>query len=179
MNSVIGCPRVGQKEQTNMTKRYAAFGALLVLAVIFLAVGPAQALTHFAMPVLIGLGLALGLAGTATITYLDPATAASTTAPSTTQASHSGYGITAQMVMADADTTATITHNMSLSTTQLNLLRPFLTVVGLSIGTAYPALSWALNTNTVVCTKGNTSTGSGGTYEVEIQRPGPLVTSTP
>lgn len=171
-----------------MTNGFTRFGAALVLlAVLFLAAAPAYALTpnqHISksnstiLLVVLGAGLALGLAGTATVTYLDPLTAATTTPPTTTAASHTP-AVTAQVVMADADTTATITHNFQISATQLTALRPWLRIVPLSIGTAYPALSWALNTNTVVITKGNTSTGSGGTYEAVVERPGPLVTTYP
>jgi hypothetical protein len=165
-----------------MTKRSTVGAVLLLLACLFLASAPAYALTlnvhastsNSLATWVIGIGAALGLAATATVTYLEPAA----TAPTTTQASHSPQ-VVAQVVFGDADTTATITHDFVLSTAQLALLRPWLIVVGLSIGTAYPALSWALNTNTVVCTKGNTSTGSGGTYEVIIERPGALVTSYP
>ena len=53
-------------------------------------------------------------------------------------------------------------------------------VYGASVGTAYPALSWALSANTLVVTKGNTTTGSGGTYNVIIQRPWtPLASNIP
>jgi hypothetical protein len=161
-----------------MTKPFRAL--LVLLAIAFLAgfalTSHTQGNLLLAAAMVAGLGL--GLIGTATVTYLDPSTAATTTPPSTTQAAHTP-AVTAQIVLGDADTTATVTHDFQISTAQLALLRPWLRIVPLVIGTAYPALSWALNTNTVVITKGNTTTGSGGTYECVIERPGPLVTSIP
>jgi hypothetical protein len=107
----------------------------------------------------------MGLLGS-TVTYLDPSTSAPTRAQAANVQSES-----ATVNFSDADTTATITHNFNSSTAALAALRPWVQLYALSVGTAYPALSWALGANTLVITKGNATTGSGGTYNVIIQRP--------
>ena len=109
----------------------------------------------------------LGIIGS-TVTYLGPGSG--TTAPTAAQASNV-QSMSATVNFADADTTATITHNFNSSTAALAALRPCVSLYCASGGTAYPALSWALGANAVVITKGNTTTGSGGTYNVVIQRP--------
>jgi hypothetical protein len=120
--------------------------------------------------------LSMGLLGS-TITYLGPGSG--TTQPTTAQAANV-QSLAVTVNFSDADTTATITHNFQASAAALLALRPWVQFYASNAGTAYPALSWALGTNTLVITKGNTTTGSGGTYNVIIQRPWtPLASNIP
>jgi hypothetical protein len=121
--------------------------------------------THVSIRGFLAFVSALGIIGS-TVTYLDPSTSAPTRAQAANVQSQ-----TATVNFSDADTTATITHNFNSSTAALAALRPWVILYGTSVGTAYPALSWALGANTLVITKGNTTTGSGGTYNVVIKRP--------
>jgi hypothetical protein len=122
---------------------------------------------HVSVPAFLTFVASMGIIGS-TVTYLTPGSG--TTAPTAAQAANvQSEAVTVNF--ADADTTATITHYFQASTYALALLRPWVQFYAVSAGTAYPALSWALNANTLVITKGNTTTGSGGTYNVIIQRP--------
>jgi hypothetical protein len=120
--------------------------------------------------------LAMGLIGS-TITYLGPGTG--TTPPTTAQAANV-QSLAVTVNFGDADTTATVTHNFQSSAAALLALRPWVNIYAAAGGTAYPALSWALGANAVVITKGNATSGSGGTYNVIIQRPWtPLASNIP
>ena len=91
-----------------------------------------------------------------------------TVAPTATQAV--GNSLTCQVGMADADTTATITHNWGLTAANNTALYPWINWYLSTAGTAIPILSFALSTNTVTITKASAA-GSGGTYNVVVQRP--------
>lgn len=93
-----------------------------------------------------------------------------TVAPTAAQAANVNM-VTASVVMADADTTAVINHNMSLSATQLTNLWPTVSVVQNAGGTPSPLLTVTRAANSVTLTKQSTAAGSGGTVEVTIQRP--------
>jgi hypothetical protein len=119
---------------------------------------------------------AMGIIGS-TVTYLTPG---STTTPATAAQAANVQSQAMTVNFDDSDTTATITHNFQASTYALALLRPWVQVYAVTTGTAYPALTWALGANTLVITKVNTGTGSGGTYNVIIQRPWtPLCSNVP
>ena len=116
-----------------------------------------------------------------TVTYTYPVEGA--TAPTALQASQTnvvGATITAS---ADADTTATITHNFGLTAGQIAAGFPLISLVP-TLSQALTALSaWAVSSitaNTVVLTK-LASTGSGsGTPQlsVQIQRPHSFIGSS-
>lgn len=117
---------------------------------------------------------ALGIAGTATITYAYPV--AGTTPPTAIQASQVNV-VTASVVFADADTTALVTHNLNIGTTtpfQMNTaqLFPEVIVYWSATNTAFAGLSIALTSgNVITLTKANVQTGTGGTAVVTIRRP--------
>lgn len=115
--------------------------------------------------VVLYVGLSLGLIGS-TVTYADP----STSAPTQAQAS-AAQSVTATVNFSDADTTATVTHNWSLTTAQLAKLRPWIHYYVTGGMSVFPGLTWALAVNTVVITKASTATNSGGTINVVLQRP--------
>ena len=123
---------------------------------------------------LIALGaLALGIARTVTQTYAYPG---SGTVPATAAQAAGTNFQSAEVNFADADTVATVTHNWGLGTTgafpNTGQFLPQVILVWSSAGTAFPALavSWT-NGNTLTLSKGNTSTGSGGTVVVSMRRP--------
>jgi len=93
--------------------------------------------------------------------------------PPTAAQSQTVNAVVADVVMLDAETTATITHNLAVSTRQLAALQPYVTVGIVSGGTAAPVLAYALtDVNTVTLNKtGTITTGTGGTYRVVIRRP--------
>lgn len=103
----------------------------------------------------------------ATITYAYPVSG--TTPPTLAQTSNL---VNAQVVWADADTTATITHNFNLSATSVAQLRP--TVIfnldPSSTGTASATITVTKGQTVVTLTK-STAAGSGGTLNVAILRP--------
>ena len=145
-----------------MTKK--RIGAALSL-VFIAAVVSVFALHLNPFAVVLHVALAVGILGS-TVTYADP----STSAPTQAQAS-AAQSVTATVNFSDADTTATITHNWSLTTAQLAKLRPWVNVLVMGGMSVYPGLTWALATNTIVVTKASTATNSGGTINVVIQRP--------
>ena len=95
-----------------------------------------------------------------------------TVAPTAAQAFLSNQVI-CQLTAGDADTTCTITHNMALTTAQLNnlLSLPLMAIDGTSLGTVMPVLKYTLSANSIAVTKMNTVAGSGGTYNLTINRP--------
>jgi hypothetical protein len=114
-----------------------------------------------------------------TVTYTYPV--AGTTAPTALQALNVNTVIATVIATADADTTATITHNFGLSATQLASGFPFINPVP-TLSQALTALSaWSVTSitaNTVVLTK-LASTGSGNAspqLTVSIQRPMSIIT---
>lgn len=127
----------------------------------------------------------VGLAGAVTVTYPYPL-AGTTAAPTAVQAASTNM-IVAQVVWADADTLALVTHNFGLLTVDFlspNLggtvntpttgqLFPKVTVTPLVQGAAisfYIPPTVTLGQNTVTIGKGSV-TGSGSTLAVYIERP--------
>ena len=141
-------------------------GAALLL--VFLAAVVSVFALHLNLfAVVLYVALSLGLIGS-TVTYADPVIGA--TAPTQAQASFA-QSVTATVNFSDADTTATLTHNWSLTTAQLAKLRPWIHYYVTGGMSVYPGLTWALAANTVVITKAATTTNSGGTINVVLQRP--------
>jgi len=103
-----------------------------------------------------------------TVTYQNPVAGA--TAPTAAQALLSNT-IMASVVFADADTTATITHNFGATTAQLNAGFPIVNFNFSTAGTLAVNYSVTVGANTVVIAKASTSAGSGSTLEVQIARP--------
>jgi hypothetical protein len=149
-----------------MSKNRKQLGAAALLC-FMVAVAVFALHSHVSIQGFLAFVSAMGIIGS-TVTYLGPGSG--TTAPTTTQAANA-QSLAATVNFGDADTTATVTHNFQSSAAALAALRPWVQIYAASAGTAYPALSWALGANAVVITKGNTTTGSGGTYNVIIQRP--------
>jgi len=109
-----------------------------------------------------------------TVTYLHPV--AGVTAPTALQSLNTQSVVADVVATADADTTATITHNFGLSAAELNSGSPVIDFIPL-ISQALTALSgWAVTaiaTNSITLTK-LTSTGSGNAsaqLRVTIMRP--------
>jgi hypothetical protein len=112
-----------------------------------------------------------------TVTYQYPV--AGVTAPTAVQMGSSAAPLLSKVratviSTVDGDTTATITHNMGLSTADLAAGRPEVKLTGIS---AFAAVAgWfvsSFTTNTVVLTK-TTTTGSGNAaaqLEVVVERP--------
>lgn len=103
-----------------------------------------------------------------TVTYAYPVSG--TTAPTAAQSANCNM-VTATVFAADADTTAVISHNFSLSAAQLASLWPVVTIATAGGGTPSPLYSMARAANSITLTKQSTAAGSGGTVEVTIQRP--------
>jgi hypothetical protein len=106
--------------------------------------------------------------GASTVTYQNPVAGA--IAPTAAQALLSNL-ITASVQFSDADTTATITHNLGLTTAQLNAGFPICTFNFSTAGTLAVNYSVTLAANTAIIAKASTSTGSGSTLEVSVMRP--------
>lgn len=109
-----------------------------------------------------------------TVTYLSPV--AGTVAPTALQASNCQQIVADIVATADADTTATVTHNFGLSAADLAAGDPRITLTPL-LSQALTALSgWAVTTiatNSLTLTK-LTSVGSGNAnaqLRVSVQRP--------
>lgn len=103
-----------------------------------------------------------------TVAYKYPV--ASATAPTAAQVYGLGR-VTATVVFGDADLTAVITHNFGLSAQELLNLFPIVTInSGNVTNTVYPGFFVTRTTNTVTLTKPS-AVGSGGTFEVSIDRP--------
>lgn len=109
----------------------------------------------------------------ASVVYAYPVTG--TVAPTAAQAAACNM-ITATVLYADADTTATVTHNFSLTAAQLANLWPVVGITQNGGGTPSPLLSVTLAANTIVLAKQSTAAGSGGTVIVNIQRPHSIIT---
>lgn len=160
----------------------------MVLMALFLVVMPVAVLAapHHVVWVLSSL---MGLAGAVTVTYPYPL-AGTTTVPTANQASQTNM-IVAQVVWADADTLALVTHNFGLLTVDFlspnnggtvftpttGQLFPKVTVTPLAQAAAIsffipPTVSLA--SNTITLGKGSV-TGSGSTLAVYIERPFSMV----
>ena len=151
-------------------------GAAL-LAVLALAILPAAVLLfHVSIPALL-ITLGAGIAGV-TVTYQGFQTGQAfgggytggTTAPTLAQ-SYQTQAVVAQVSMGDTETTATLTHNMAISTAALAALQPYIQWYLATPGTAVPILSFALTSGNVVTITKASATGSGGIYTVIVRRP--------
>ena len=114
--------------------------------------------------------------GTATGTYGYAGGVAnnSTVAPTTAQAATANL-LTCTVQFGDNDTTATITHNWGLSTTENTALFPIVSMVLSSTPTtALPITLGVLGTNTVTVLK-SSATGSAGTVTVNLQKPHSII----
>ena len=103
-----------------------------------------------------------------TVTYQNPVTGV--TAPTAAQALNSNT-ITATVAFGDADTTATVTHNLNLSAAQLALGFPIVSFNFSTAGTLAVNYSVTPAANTVVIAKASTAAGSGSTLQVSVARP--------
>lgn len=157
-----------------MTIRNSLAGLLLLA---FLAI-PAFAGTaefrsdHTADWIVYGLS-AIGLLGTVTITYKFQLPGASSltssiTAPTAVQAA-SLSSLAMTVFMSDTEVSGTITHNWKLSTNALALLCPWPLWYWTTFGTA--GISWALTDSSTVTITKLSGTGSGGTFNVILQKP--------
>lgn len=145
------------------------FVSFLTLAAI--AVALVIGFTPGAHPLLwVELGSMAALFGVVTVTYLKPATG--TVAPTAAQVSPSTLNtVVAQLVCADADTTATITHNLNILIADQNLGFPRITAYLNGAGTFPVSLAFTQGTNSITVAKPSTAAGSAGTWVVIIDRP--------
>lgn len=117
------------------------------------------------------------LFGAVTVTYEYPV--AGTTAPTAAQSANANIVRANVIATADADTTATITHNFGTSAGDLAAGRPIVILEPLLQASAGLSL-WAFTsktTNTVVCTK-STAVGSGNAgaqIRVHVLRPHSII----
>lgn len=149
--------------------RITAFAVLAVLAMagIGAAVHAGASPGHIA-------GMVAGgtlLFGTIVVpTFLVPATG--TFAPTAAQVSISTLNtVVCQMVFADADTVATITHNLNISTADLAKGYPRITAYLTGAGTFPTLLSFTQTINSITVAKPSTAAGSAGTWIAIIDRP--------
>jgi hypothetical protein len=113
--------------------------------------------------------------GASTVTYGYPAVG--TVAPTTAQAAIQNV-LTCTVQFGDTDTTATITHNWGLSTTQNTALFPLVSIALSSTPTtAIPITLGVLGTNTVTVLKASAG-GSAGTVTVNLMKPHSLLAYT-
>lgn len=106
----------------------------------------------------------------AVVTYLNPTVlAGGTVAPTILQALGTNL-VAAQMVLADADTTATITHNFQIPTAY-SLFAPVVEQVSVGAGTAGGTLIVALTNSVSVTFTKSTAAGSARTILVYLARP--------
>jgi hypothetical protein len=163
-----------------MTKTLKLIGA----ALLALAILPAAVLL-FSIPIHALFIVGLGVAGTVTVTYQN-AEVNSAGAP----APGGGYtggtvpptiiqmvginSLVAQVSFADADTVATITHNMQITALGLSCLQPYLTYYAQLLATpasgTLAVLTFALTSSNVVTINKTANTGTGGTYVVRVLR---------
>lgn len=143
-----------------------AIVALLALAGIGAAVHAGTPPGH----ILAGLA-GIGLFGTIVVpTFLVPNTG--TFAPTAAQVSISTLNtVVAQCIFADADTVATITHNLGISLADLTKGYPRITARLQGGGTFPVLLSFTPTVNSITVDKPSTAAGSGGTWIVIIDRP--------
>lgn len=111
------------------------------------------------------------------VTYINPN---SGTVPPTAVQMLPLSRVVALVSFADGDTTALITHNMNIplvsspSQHGQNSGNPIV-IVGLTTpGTAGSLISFVRGTNTLAITKLSTAAGSGGTFEIQIERYEPI-----
>lgn len=108
----------------------------------------------------------------ATITYKYPVSG--TVAPTVAQALAANM-VVAEVVMADADTTAAITHNFQSSAADLAAFFPSVSIYASGSGTAASTVIATLTSSTVVTLTKSTAAGSAATFVVQLARPNTLV----
>lgn len=101
----------------------------------------------------------------AVITYAYPVSG--TVAPTAIQSSVVNT-VTATVAFADADTTATVTHNFGFTTYAIGRLYPFVILDKIGDGTAPGFTVISKTSNTVVITKESTAVGSNGSFDIAI-----------
>lgn len=125
---------------------------------------------HLTARSLAGLSMLFTLVGATTVIQTWPIAG---TFPTSAQAVNFNTQIS-RVIMADADTTATLTHNWGISAAQLAAFFPLINYYAQNVGTngtTLAQLTFALtDSNTVTITK-TAATGSAGTFVVEMQRP--------
>jgi hypothetical protein len=157
--------------QEKEKKKMKSVQALGIAALFILLVTCAALFVHHGQPVLTGkvlnvicgLGFALG---TVTVTYQYPV--AGVTAPTTAQGLKSNTCRGTIAKSADGDTTATITHNMGISTAALALGQPEVTLTGLLVQ-ATLSLPFITYTSGNVVTVTMQTTATSGTANPQIQ----------
>jgi hypothetical protein len=149
---------------------------LIGAALFALLLMPALAFTH----PLTALGiLTLGVAGV-TITYAQNLDVSGTTtgfftsgtvAPTLAQAALLN-SVSATVILADADTTATLVHNLNLPAAAVTALGPWVNWYWTTAGTGL--LAFTLGATNLVIGKG-AGTGSGGTFNIVVSRPNSFI----
>ncbi len=150
------------------------FRSIAFAIVGLLALAGLGAAVHAGIPpgkILATLGAGGLLFGTIVVpTFLVPNTG--TVAPTAAQVSISTLNtVVCQMVFADADTVATITHNLNISLADLAKGYPRITAYLTGSGTFPTLLSFAQTVNSITVAKPSTAAGSAGTWVAIIDRP--------
>lgn len=83
--------------------------------------------------------------------------------------------IVASVALADADTTAVITHNWQSSTADLSALFPTVNLTPTFCGTAAGTVIYALTNSLIVTLTKGTAVGSASTVTVVLMRPHTLI----
>jgi hypothetical protein len=97
-----------------------------------------------------------------------------TTAPTLAQAQNEGM-LNVQLNWADADTTATLTHNWNYSAAEQTALLPIVDIFPTQTNTQTTVVAvTAQGTNSITVGKG-ANAGSGGTYVIQMLRPNSLI----
>lgn len=142
------------------------------LAAALLIILAASAFHLFSNPA-VDFGL-LVFFGTATVNYTWPVTTIGQTTPPSANSMLNYNSVRGTITFGDTDTTATFTHNMSFSTTQLAQLFPdlsfYFAVLTTPAETAPPVIQATLAANAVTFTK-QTGTDTGGVMNVLVARP--------
>jgi hypothetical protein len=150
---------------------FAALMLTLILTVAAVHVEPRLLAFFFMKYGFIALGTV-----TATYNFFNPGgTLTSGTTPPTTAQALNENMCNVNLNWADADTTATLTHNWNLSTAEQSALLPIVSIfpTASNTGTTVVAVT-AQGTNAITVGKlGNA--GSGGTYVVQMLRPNTLI----
>jgi len=125
-------------------------------------------------PLRLGIGVLESELGVIVVTYCTPILGAPTVTAITGAQAAQVSEQQAQIFWADADTAALFVHNWGLPNSFATWLWPqiFMAKVLGAAGDVFPAFTFGLaNSNSVTLTKGNTTAGGGGTYNVYLRRP--------
>lgn len=106
----------------------------------------------------------------AVITYLAPLAVAGGTVPPTLAQALACNLVVAQVVTADADTTAILTHSFNIPAAY-SLMFPIIEQVSTGSGTAGGTVIWALTNSVSVTLTKSTAAGSARTTLVYLSRP--------